>query len=128
MLKLDMCYVLVMPPTASKLKSGKISKSQILTPPHPQGYVMSVKCERPLDELGSLSFVSVLPPKLKILHFICKLDGITDGRTNRQTDGRTIRLLDAPGGPFMSGAYKFQVNVSNNTKLNKPSLDLEVKE
>ena len=29
----------------------KISKSYILTPPNPQGHVMSVKCEQPLDEL-----------------------------------------------------------------------------
>ena len=29
----------------------KISQSYILTPPHPQGHVMSVKCEQPLDEL-----------------------------------------------------------------------------
>ena len=40
-----------MPPAATKLKSGKISKSQILTHPHPQGHVMSVKCEKPLNEL-----------------------------------------------------------------------------
>ena len=33
-----------------------------------------------------------------------KQDGITDRRTDRQTDGRTIRLLDAPGGPFRPGA------------------------
>ena len=45
-------HVLVMLPTATKLKSGKISKSQILTRPYPQGHVMSVKCEKPLDELG----------------------------------------------------------------------------
>ena len=30
---------------------AKISKSYILTPPQPQGHVMSVKCEQPLDEL-----------------------------------------------------------------------------
>ena len=29
----------------------KISKSQILTPPHPQWHVMSVKCEQSWDEL-----------------------------------------------------------------------------
>ena len=39
------------PPAATKSKYGKISKSQILTQPHPQGHVMSVKCEQPLDEL-----------------------------------------------------------------------------
>ena len=30
---------------------AKISKSYILTPPQPQGYVMSVKCEEPINEL-----------------------------------------------------------------------------
>ena len=30
---------------------AKISKSYILTPPHPQGHVMSVECEEPIDEL-----------------------------------------------------------------------------
>ena len=30
---------------------AKISKSYILTQPHPQGHVMSVKCEEPIDEL-----------------------------------------------------------------------------
>ena len=40
-----------MPPAATKSKYGKISKSYILTPPIPQGYVMSLKCEQPLDEL-----------------------------------------------------------------------------
>ena len=29
---------------------AKISKSYILTPPHPWGHVMSVKCEEPIDE------------------------------------------------------------------------------
>ena len=36
-------------PAATKSKYGKISKSYILTPP--QGHVMSVVCEQPLDEL-----------------------------------------------------------------------------
>ena len=30
---------------------AKISKSYILTPPHPQGCVMPVKCEEPMDEV-----------------------------------------------------------------------------
>ena len=30
---------------------AKISKFYILTPPHPQGHLMSVKFEQPLDEL-----------------------------------------------------------------------------
>ena len=38
-------------PGATKSKYGKISKSYIFTPHLPQGHVMSVKCEQPLDEL-----------------------------------------------------------------------------
>ena len=40
-----------MPPVATKSKSGKISKSHILTCPTPKGHVMSGRCEQPLDEL-----------------------------------------------------------------------------
>ena len=40
-----------MPPDATKSKYDKISKSLILVSLHPQGHVMSVKCEEPLDEL-----------------------------------------------------------------------------
>ena len=37
---------------------------------------------------------------------LCKRDGITDRQTGRRTDRRTIRLLDAPGGPFRPWALK----------------------
>ena len=47
---------------ATKAKYGKISKSYILTPPHPQVHGMSVKCEQPED----------------------------DKRTDGQTDGRMV--------------------------------------
>ena len=40
-----------MPPAATMLKFGKIFKSHILTPLHPQGHVMSGECEQPLDEI-----------------------------------------------------------------------------
>ena len=43
---------------------AKISKSYILTPPHPKGRVMSVKCEEPIDELTVQVQVTVSPPKL----------------------------------------------------------------
>ena len=49
-----------------------------------------------------------LPPPGKysssvpVMHFILKRDGIT---TNGRIDGRSIRLTDAPGGPFISDMY-----------------------
>ena len=40
------------PPAATKSKYGKnLFKSYILTQPDPQGHVMLVKCEEPIDEL-----------------------------------------------------------------------------
>ena len=50
--KLDMCLWNTDAPSGKKAKIWqKIFKSYILTPPHPQGHVMSVKCEEPIDEL-----------------------------------------------------------------------------
>ena len=41
-------YLLQLSQVATKSKS---LKSNILILPHPKGYVMSVKCEKPLEEL-----------------------------------------------------------------------------
>ena len=49
--KLDMCLWNTDAPGGNNVKYGKISKSYILTPPHPQGHGMSVKREEPIDEL-----------------------------------------------------------------------------
>ena len=80
---------------------AKISKSYILTQPHPQGHVMSVKCEEPIDELS----VQVWSLHHHQNYKYCTLfvSG-TELRTDKQTNRRTIRLLDAPGGPFRPGA------------------------
>ena len=48
--KLDVCETQI-PLAATTQKSGKISKSYILTPHNPQGHVMLVKGEQPIDEL-----------------------------------------------------------------------------
>ena len=59
-----------------------------------------------LEPKQAIDFITVWISKLKILHFVCKQDGITDGQTDRQMDGRMdrqkIRLLHAHGGPFGS--------------------------
>ena len=52
--KLDKRHVFVKHGCPRRLQSqnmAKISKSYILTPPNPQGHVMSVKCEEPITEL-----------------------------------------------------------------------------
>ena len=77
--------------------TAKISKSYILTLPDPQGHVMSVKCEEPIDELTVQVCTVWITQTLNIA--LCKRDRITD----RQTDGPKIRLLDAPCRPFRPG-------------------------
>ena len=75
-----------MPPAATKSKYGKISKSQILTPPHPQGRVMSVKCEQPLDELTVQ--VWLLYDHQNFKYCTLNVSG-TELRTDERTDGRS---------------------------------------
>ena len=105
--KLDMCLWNTDAPGGNKVKIyKKISKSYILTPPHPQGQGMSVKCEEPLNELTVQVWLLNLHPNFN--YWTLFVSG-TELRTNRQTDGQvtdgqTIRLLDAPGGPFRPGA------------------------
>ena len=69
---------------------AKISKSYILTPPQPQGHVMSVKCEQPLDELTVQVWLLYDHPNFKYCTlFISGTELRTDGQTDRRTDGRT---------------------------------------
>ena len=84
---------------ATKSKYCKnLSKSYILTPPHPQWHVMSMKCEQPIDEL---TFQVRLPhhqPNLKYcMLFVSGTDRPTDGQIDRWTDRRSDYIvLDAP--------------------------------
>ena len=73
------------PPLETKSKYGKISKSYILTPPHPPGHVMSVKCEQPLDELTVQVWLMYDHQNFKFC-IVCKQDGILNKRTDQSTD------------------------------------------
>ena len=74
---------------------GKISKSQILTPPNPQGHGMSVKCEKQLDELTVQDWLLYDHPHFKYCTlFISGTELRMDGRTDRQMDGRTDGQTD----------------------------------
>ena len=75
-----------MPPAAQSHNMAKSLKSQILTPPHPQGRVISVKCEQPLDELTVQVWLLYDHPNFKY----CTLNvSGTELRTDGQTDGQT---------------------------------------
>ena len=71
----------------------KFSKSYILTPPHPQGLVMSVKCEEPIDELTVQVWLLYHHPNFK---YCTLLVSGTELRTDRRTDKRTDGQTDDP--------------------------------
>ena len=70
---------------------AKISKSYILTPPHPKGHVMlSVKCEEPIDELTVQVWLLYHHPNFKYCTlFVSGTELRTDKRTDKWTDGRS---------------------------------------
>ena len=78
---------------------AKISKSYILTPPQPQGHVMLVKCEQPLDELTVQVWLLYNHQNL-ILHFF--ISG-TELRTDGQKDDPNTRC---PRRTFQAGGIK----------------------
>ena len=100
---------------------AKTSKSYILTPPHPQGHVMSVRCEEPIDELTvqvwflyhhqNLNYCTLFVSRMEL-------------RTDKWTDRRTIRLLDTPGGPFRPGALKENIWCAIRWNATKVEFDL----
>ena len=85
---------------------AKIYQSYILTPPHPQGHVMSVKCEEPIDELTVQVWLLYDHPNFKYCTlFVSGTELQTDGQTDGRTEGRSdYNVLDAPGRPFRLGA------------------------
>ena len=97
-----------MPPAATKSKYGKIFKSYILTPPNPQGYGMSVKCEEPTDELTVQVWLLYDHPNFKYCTLIVsgtelRTNGQTDKQTNGQTDDPNTRC---PRRTFQAGGIK----------------------
>ena len=70
---------------------AKISKSYIMTSPHPRGHGMSVKCEEPLDELTVQVWLLYL--HLNFNYWTLSVSG-TELRTDKRTDGRTDRRSD----------------------------------
>ena len=55
----------------------------------------------------SPSLVTISAPKFKILHFVCKRDGITDRKTDRQRNGQTDDpITRCPRWTFQGGGIK----------------------
>ena len=91
---------------------AKISKSYILTPSHPQGHVMSVKCEEPIDELTIQVWLPYYHPNFKYCTlFVSGMELRTDGRTNRQTDDPITRC---PRRTFQAGGIKTNKKFKQN--------------
>ena len=83
---------------------AKIFKSDILTPPHPQGHRMSVKCEEPLNELTVQVWLLYLHPNFYYWTFWAPLNyGQTDRRTDIQTNDPITRC---PRWTFQTGGIK----------------------
>ena len=94
----------------------KISKSHILTLPHPHGHVMSVKYEEPIDELTVKVWLLYRHPNFR---YCTLLVSGTELQTNRQTDKRTDRQTDdpitrCPRRAFQAGGIK---NISAYSKI-----------
>ena len=77
-------------------------KSYILTPPHPQGHVMSVKCEEPINKLTVQVWLLYHHPNFECCTFVCKRDGITDRRTDNP-------ITRCPRRTFQAEGIKFQI-------------------
>ena len=120
-----------MSPAAIKLKSGKIFKSHILTPPHPRAMWRQGSVRNPWMNLQSKFGYCKTTQTLNIALFsvplghreineswnlesclykagrILRTDGRADGRTNRQTDGRTDDPnTKCPRRTFQAGGIK----------------------
>ena len=89
-------------PSGIKLSQtmAKISKSYILTLPHRQGHVMSVKCKQPLDELTVQVWLLFYHSNFKYCtSYVSRMDL----RTDRQTDDLITRC---PWGIFQALGHK----------------------
>ena len=99
-----------MPPAATKS-----NHSDILTLPYPQGHVMSLKCEQPLDEVTVQVWLLYDHPNFKYCTLLINGTELwTDKQTDRQTDGWMTQTLDAPvdlsGWGHKNHTYRYQIS------------------
>ena len=91
---------------------AKIFKSYILTPPNPQGHVMSVKCEELIDELTVQVWLLYHQPNFR---YCTLFESRTELRTDKRTDDPITRC---PQRTFQAVGMK---KVCLNQQLNYPS-------
>ena len=93
-LKQEMCLRNTDTPDGNKVKIlQKSRKSYILTPPHPKGHGMSVKCEQSIDGLTVKVWLLYHHPNFK---YCTLFESGTELRTDRRTDIWTEGLRDDP--------------------------------
>ena len=89
------------PRRQQSLNMAKISKSYILVPPHPQGQVISEKCDEPIGELTVQVWLLYHHHNFKYCTlFVSGTELQTNRRTNRQTDDPITRC---PRRTFQAG-------------------------
>ena len=71
---------------------------------------MSVKCEEPIDELTVQVWLLYPHPNFSYCTLFVR-------GTELRTDRRTIRLLDAPGGPFRPGKKNMHIEKKIGTEV-----------
>ena len=100
MQELDMCLWNTDAPGSNKVKYGKNLQVLHFDPTPPQGYVMSVKCEEPIDELTVQVWLLYHHPNFK---YCTLLVSGTELRTDRRTDNTRC-----PRRTFQAGGIKME--------------------
>ena len=88
-------------PQRQQSKHSKISKPYILTPPQPQGHVISGECEQPLDELAVQVWLQYHQPNFKYCAlFVSRTEYLI---RVRWTSPAPYRYWQTSNGKFLSG-------------------------
>ena len=118
--KLDMSLWNTDASGGNKVKLWQKSLSYILTSSHPQGHVMSVKCEQPLDELTVQVWLLYDHPNFKYCTlFKSRTELWTDEWIDKRTDDPSTRC---PWRIFQArGIKNFNATLPNLSEYDSPS-------
>ena len=97
---------------------AKICKSYILTPPHPQGQVMSEKCEEAIDELTVQVWLLYHHPNFKYCTLLVSGAELqTDGQTDNPITRCPRRTFQAGGITTLSKEWEVKFLSKNINKI-----------